>query len=150
MIIGQVHNLHVTCMSTWWWYYLHDCMLQMWVHDDGIICTIACNWVRTMIFLIVIVNPEYHIITVIVRDSVFQLWVFLLSAISICFFALMRFTVHLIWEFAVLYITVCTQFWYKSSTVTRYLKLALELESSTVNPHICTYGQNRFFYNCSI
>ena len=75
MIIDQIHNLHVTGMSTWCLYYLHNCMLQMCVHDDGIICTIACYGIRTMIFLIVTVNPEYHIIVLIVRDSVFQLWI---------------------------------------------------------------------------
>ena len=74
MIIGQMHNFHFTGMSTWCLYYLHDCMLQMRVNDDGIICTIAINGIRTMTFLIVIVNPEYHIIFLIVRDSVILLW----------------------------------------------------------------------------
>ena len=80
MIILQMCNLHVTGMSTCCLYYLHYCMLQMWVHDDGIICTIACNGIRAMIFLIVIVNPEYHIIVLIAHDSVFAvLFSFLLS-----------------------------------------------------------------------
>ena len=44
----------------------------MWVHDDGIICTIACYGIRRIIFLIVIVNPEDNIIVLIARDSVLQ------------------------------------------------------------------------------
>ena len=44
-------------------------MLQVWVHDACIICKIACNLIRTMI---VIVNPEYHIIVLIACDSVLQ------------------------------------------------------------------------------
>ena len=45
----------------------------MCVHDDGIICTIACYGIGTIIFLIVIVNMEYHIIVLITRYSVFQI-----------------------------------------------------------------------------
>ena len=88
MIIGQMHNLHVTGMSTWYLYYLHDCMLQMWVHDDGIICTIACYGIWKMIFLIVIVNLEDYIIVLLARNSVLQFssrfcWVILQFAFEV-------------------------------------------------------------------
>ena len=65
-------DLHVKVDTRWWYAKCTICMLQMWVHDDHIICTIACHEIRTMMFLIVIVNQEYHIIVLIARDSVLQ------------------------------------------------------------------------------
>ena len=47
-------------------------MLQVLVHDDCTICTIACYGIATIIFLIVTVNMEYSIIVLIARDIVFQ------------------------------------------------------------------------------
>ena len=68
-----VDTLHDAGIVNWWLNIkLTICILQAWVHDACIICTIACNGIRTMIFLIVIVNPEYHIIVLIARDSVLQ------------------------------------------------------------------------------
>ena len=49
-------------------------MLQVGIHCAGIICTVACYGIDT-ILLIVIVTMEYNIIGFIVRDSVFQLWI---------------------------------------------------------------------------
>ena len=68
--------------------------------------------------LIVIVNMEYHIIVFIVRDSVF-----------LCMNA-----VHGEFDCRICSsLTVCSQFWYESSTGTQYLKLVLGFESSTGN-----------------
>ena len=54
--------VHVTDVSTWGLYTkCLICILQVLVHCAGIICTIACYGIGT-IFLIVIVNMEYHII----------------------------------------------------------------------------------------
>ena len=46
-------------------------MLQVLVHDDCTLCAIACYGVGKIIFLIVTVNMEYHIIVLITRDFVF-------------------------------------------------------------------------------
>ena len=101
------------------------CMLQVWVHCDGSICTIACYGIGTIIFLIVIVNMEYHIIVFITRDSVFQIWIvspeigysrFCWVNFSLCFFAWVRFKVC--WRNCSS-LTVCSQLRYESSTCVR-------------------------------
>ena len=68
-------------------YQMHNCMLQLLVHDDRKICTIACSGIGTIIFQIVTVNMEYHIIVLIARYFVFQtlivsawIWFLLVSA----------------------------------------------------------------------
>ena len=72
-------------------------MLLVWVHDACIICTIACNGIITMIFLIVIVNPEYHIIVLnyrsrfgfsdinIVSVELFAVWVSICVLVAVEF-----------------------------------------------------------------
>ena len=68
---GLVHD-DCTCRRCWYMgivHQMHNCMSQVWVHCDGISCTIACYGIGTII-LIVIVNMEYHSIAFIVWDSV--------------------------------------------------------------------------------
>ena len=126
MIVGQMHNSHVTAMSTWCLYYLHDCMLQMWVPDDGIIYSIACNGIRTVIFLIVIVNPEFHIIGLIARYSVLQFS-------SRFYWAILQFCIWGWWFHNLPSFCNCS------------CKLRLctwtEVRISTGDPHICRGGQ---------
>ena len=49
-----------------------NCMLQVLVHDNCTICAIANYGIGTIIFLIVTVNLEYHIIVLIAHYFVFQ------------------------------------------------------------------------------
>ena len=121
MIIGQMHNLHVTGMSTW-------CC---------IICTIACNGIWTMIFLIVIVNTEYHII---VLNSVFQI-----SIVSAEYFAVwVSIRVPVALEFVCF--TIC-RLLQLPRTGSRIFDLELHLQ---LGPHISVdMVKTMFFYNCS-
>ena len=121
-------TLHVTGVSTWWLYHF---------------CTIACYGTVTIIFLIVTVNMEYHIIVLIARDFAFQIsfisaefgfsrfcWV----SCSLCFFAWVRFKVRWSWRICNS-LTVQSRLRHKSLTWTQNLNLdsnlQLVLESST-------------------
>ena len=137
--------VHVTGVSTWGLYtkcticmlwLVHEdyrtwrlytkcmiCMLQVWVHCDGIICTIACYGIITIIFLTVIVNIEYHIIVFIPRDSVFQIWIVSAAFSSSCFCwvtcSLILCISAVLGEFdwrICSSLTVRSQLWYESAT----------------------------------
>ena len=74
--------VQVTDVSTWGLYTkCIVCMLQVGVHCAGIICTIVCYGIGTIIRL-VIVDMEYHIIIFIIRDSVLQICIISAELIS--------------------------------------------------------------------
>ena len=107
------------------------CMLQVWVHCDCIICTIACYRIGT-IFLLVIVNMEYDIIVFIVPNLVFQIWI-ISAKFGSSRFCWVNFSLFLcmsvvhgefVWRICSS-LTVCSQFLYESSTWIRNLKLVL-------------------------
>ena len=80
------------------------CMLQVLVHDDCTICTIASYVIGTIIFLIVTVNMEYHIIVLIARDFVFQtsiisVWILFLLVSAELFAVLVSIRVNGVLEF---------------------------------------------------
>ena len=63
----------ITGVSTWGLYTKCTiCMLQVLVLNDCTICTIARHGIGTIIFLIMTVNVEYHIIVRIARDFLFH------------------------------------------------------------------------------
>ena len=133
MIMVSFAQLHVTDVSTWWWYHLHDCMLQMWVHDDGIICTIVCYGIRTMIFQIVIVNPEDNIIVLFAHDSVLQ------------------FSSYFCWDilkfvFDVEGLTICRRFAIAYASFDLVLKLKLESPLGThISEEVVRFLQLQFY-----
>ena len=132
MIIGQMHNLHVSGVSSWWLSHLHK------LHVPGVstwclyhFCTIACYGTVTIIFLIVTVNMEYHIIELIARDFAFQISIvsaefgssyFCWVNCSLCFYALVQFKVHWSWRICSS-LTVRSRLRHESSTWTPNLNL---------------------------
>ena len=105
-----MHDLHVTVSafindmvaSAWSCTMCSFCMLRL-VHDD-FICTIACYGIGTIIFLIVTVNMEYHIIVLNYRfrpgfldiESFCCIWfISFLLFIAVVFFAWVQFMVSL-------------------------------------------------------
>ena len=137
-------------ISTWRLY-----LLKVWVHCAGICYTIACYGIGTIIpdYLCQHGISHYRIYRSRLGVSVLIVLLNLFLLVSGEFnFSLFLCMIANHGEFDWIIcssLTVCSQLRYGSSTVTRHLKLVLELGCSTRNPHIC-YGQNMFFYNCSI
>ena len=111
-------------------------------------CTIACYGTVAIIFLIVTVNMEYHIIVFyrslfgfsdfdrFCTDFVYSIFCWVLCSLS--FYPCQRssccFELYNLPSFAI------ATHWDSN--------LWLGIASSTGNPHICRCGQNMFFYNC--
>ena len=160
--------VHVTDVSPWGLYTkCMVCMLQVGVHCASIICTIAFYGIG-IIFRIVIVNMELVLLYLSFETQCCRYVSFLLNScllvsadlISVCI-SLQECgsQVSLIGEYAVLYCLLAILVWLFDWYSVLELVLGLELStgnldwklwSSTGNPHICRYGQNRFFYNCSL
>ena len=134
-------------VSKWWLYTKWTiCMLQVWVHCDGIMCTIACYGMCTIIFLIVTVNMAYHIIVLISLNFVFQrsiisVWISFLL-ISVELFAVWV-SIHVYRSLEVVSFTICHPFAIAAASFD--LVLGLRLESSP-GSHIS--AEVVMFYNC--
>ena len=123
-IIYQMHDLHVTGVSTRWWYYLHNYMLCHWYNNipncdcgHGIsYYSIHSSW---LFFQISIISDEYGSSR---------------ANCSLCFSACMRFKVR--WRICCS-LTVWSQLWYESSTGTRIFNWELGLGPTYIGSVDC-------------
>ena len=78
MIIGQIHNLHVTGISTWCLCYLHNCMLWDWYNNiNNCDCELGISYCSTYYFQLCFseINPCCMDSVSFVSAGLFAVWV---------------------------------------------------------------------------
>ena len=119
-IIYQMYDLHVTCVSTLWWYYLHNCMLWDWYTN---IPDCDCEhgiWHYYIYLSWLGVSDNYHFCWI-------WFFSFLLVNFSLCFFSWVLYKVRLSWRICSS-LTIRLQLRYESSLVLRTWTGNLDLQ----------------------
>ena len=136
----RFYHVHFAYHRCWYMIIEPDAysMLQVLAHDDCTICTVACYGIGTIIFLIVTVNMEYHIIVLIARDFVFQtsvvaawIWFLLVSAELFAVWVSIRVNISL----EVVGFTICRPLQLSDCSCIFVLSW---------DPHTCQRGYNRY------